>query len=96
MQIIPTGKGETASLWNPGQPGGGAATQEKEGFRRLLAEVHQQQRQADAEVHRTLLGEGELHDALLALEKANLGLRLLVQVRNKLVAAYEELSRMSM
>jgi flagellar hook-basal body complex protein FliE len=62
----------------------------------MLSAVQKQQNQADVEVRRALLGEGELHDAILALEKANLGLRLLVQVRNRLVAAYEELSRMQM
>jgi len=37
-----------------------------------------------------------VHEAMLALEKADLSLRLLVKVRNKLVQAYEELSRMPM
>jgi flagellar hook-basal body complex protein FliE len=46
-------------------------------------------------VQKSLLGETDLHEAMLALEKVDLSLRLLVQVRNKLVQAYEELNRMA-
>ncbi|MBM4285480.1 MAG: flagellar hook-basal body complex protein FliE [Deltaproteobacteria bacterium] len=65
-------------------------------FQQILADVDKAHHQADAQVRQTLLGKGDLHEAMLALEKANLGLKLLVQVRNKLLQAYEELSRMPM
>jgi flagellar hook-basal body complex protein FliE len=42
------------------------------------------------------MGESDLHEATIALEKVDLNLRLLVQVRNKLVSAYEELNRIAM
>lgn len=96
MRILPPDQSEAGSLTVLEGSGRKAASSDKTLFHNMLAEIHRQQRQADMEVGRTLLGEGELHDAILALEKANLGLRLLVQVRNKLVAAYEELSRMQM
>jgi flagellar hook-basal body complex protein FliE len=73
-----------------------SASQEKNVFQQMLAEVNNQQHQADSQVQRSLLGEGDLHEAAIALEKVDLSLRLLVQVRNKLVSAYEELSRMPM
>jgi flagellar hook-basal body complex protein FliE len=63
-------------------------------FQNMLNEVNVQQNQADDKSRQSLLGQGELHDATLALEKASLSLRLLVQVRNKMIQAYEELSRM--
>lgn len=96
MKIVPPGQSEAGSLTVQGGSGPKAVSSDKNLFQKMLADVHRQQRQADVEVGRALLGEGELHDAILALEKANLGLRLLVQVRNKLVAAYEELSRVQM
>jgi flagellar hook-basal body complex protein FliE len=71
-------------------------SQEKNVFQQMLAEINGQQRQADTQVQRSLLGEADLHEATLALEKVDISLRLLVQVRNKLVSAYEELSRMPM
>ncbi len=73
-----------------------SSSQGKNVFQQMLADVNSQQSQADAQVRRSLLGEGDLHEATMALEKVDLSLRLLVQVRNKLVSAYEELSRMPM
>ena len=39
-------------------------------------------------------GDIELHNVLIAGEKADLSLQLAMQVRNKMVAAYQEISRM--
>lgn len=36
----------------------------------------------------------DLHQVMTAMEKANLGLQLTVQVRNKVVEAYQEIMRM--
>ena len=36
----------------------------------------------------------DIHGTMLALEKADLSMRLMLQVRNKLVSAYEEVMRM--
>lgn len=70
--------------------------QNKNIFQEILAEVNGQLHQGDSQVRQLLLGETDVHEAMLALEKADLSLRLLVKVRNKLVQAYEELSRMAM
>jgi flagellar hook-basal body complex protein FliE len=77
-------------------PSSTSASQEKNIFQQILADVNHQQHQADAKVQQSLLGKADIHDATLALEKVDLSLRLLMQVRNKLVQAYEELSRMPM
>ena len=73
-----------------------SASQGKNLFQQMLADINGQQHQADNQVQRSLLGEADIHESTLALEKADLSLKLLVQVRDKLVSAYEELSRMSM
>lgn len=40
-------------------------------------------------------GEGvELHDVMVAMEKAGIAMQLSLQVRNKLLEAYQEISRM--
>jgi len=36
----------------------------------------------------------DIHGTMLALEKADLSMRLMLQVRNKLVSAYDEVMRM--
>lgn len=42
-----------------------------------------------------LEGNGaDVHSALIAVEKADLSFQLMMQVRNKIVSAYEEISRM--
>jgi flagellar hook-basal body complex protein FliE len=39
-------------------------------------------------------GSGDVHDAMIALQRADLTLQFSVQVRNKLVQAYQEIMRM--
>jgi flagellar hook-basal body complex protein FliE len=40
-------------------------------------------------------GDIELHNVILATEKAEMSLQLAMQVRNKMVAAYQEISHMN-
>lgn len=50
---------------------------------------------ASASVERFLSGEGEeLHSTILATERAQLTFELFLQVRNKVVSAYQEIMRM--
>jgi flagellar hook-basal body complex protein FliE len=96
MQVNPSGTVAMmeSPMTNPSSPQ--SASQGKSVFQQILADVNSQQQQADSQVQRSLLGETDLHEATIALEKVDLSLRLLVQVRNKLVSAYEELNRMTM
>lgn len=60
-----------------------------------LEEANSLQHQADALTQQYLTGKVEdVHQVMLALEQANLSLQLLVQVRNKVIEAYQEISRM--
>jgi flagellar hook-basal body complex protein FliE len=36
----------------------------------------------------------DVHDAMIAVQKADLSFQLMMQVRNKVVAAYQEVERM--
>jgi flagellar hook-basal body complex protein FliE len=52
---------------------------------------------ASASVDQFLSGEGgELHTTILATQKAELSLELFLQMRNKVVNAYQEIMRMQM
>lgn len=56
---------------------------------------NQLQKEADDLTQKLLVGEVEhLHEVTIAAEQANLALQLTVQIRNKLVEAYQEISRM--
>jgi len=50
---------------------------------------------ADAEATKGALGAGNLHETALALEKADVAMRVLTKVRNKIIDAYQDVMRMS-
>jgi len=64
-------------------------------FTDAVAKVESFQQNAQASIERFLTGEGEeLHQVALATQQAELSFDLFLQVRNKVVAAYEEVMRM--
>ncbi len=66
-----------------------------ETLRGAMDQVNQLQGTADAKVSSVLAGNGmDVHSAMIAVEKADLSFQLMMQVRNKIVAAYQEVSRM--
>ena len=66
-----------------------------ETLRGAMDQVNGLQESANAKVGALLEGNGlDVHSALIAVEKADLSFQLMMQVRNKIVAAYQEISRM--
>jgi flagellar hook-basal body complex protein FliE len=64
-------------------------------FQEALHKVNQQQLEAEKAVQGLTSGEIEdLHQVMIATEKARLSLQLTVQVTNKVVEAYKEITRM--
>ena len=64
-------------------------------FEKLLQDVNLQQLNAEAKQVELLVTDNkDIHGTMLALEKADLSMRLMLQIRNKLVSAYEEVMRM--
>jgi len=61
---------------------------------RLLESVERTNSDANVAVSGMLDGSGDVHDAMIALQRADLTLQLTVQVRNKLVQAYQDIMRM--
>jgi flagellar hook-basal body complex protein FliE len=60
-----------------------------------LERVNGLQHEADAAARGFALGQApSVHDTMIALEKADLSLRLTTKVRNKVVEVYQELMRM--
>ena len=61
-----------------------------------IQDVHASQVNADAKVQQFITGRtGDVHEVMLAMEQARMTLTLAVEVRNKVVEAYQEISRMS-
>jgi flagellar hook-basal body complex protein FliE len=66
-----------------------------ETLRSALDEMSELQSDASTKVTSVLEGNGgDVHSALIAVEKADLSFQLMLQVRNKIVSAYQEISRM--
>ncbi len=70
-----------------------------EDFGQMLKEsidrVNSLQKEAESAIKGLAKGElKNVHDAMIAIEKANVSFNLMLQVRNKLVQAYEEIMRM--
>jgi flagellar hook-basal body complex protein FliE len=60
-----------------------------------MDQIEQLQGQAENKVAGVLEGNGsDVHSAMIAVERADLSFQLMMQVRNKIVSAYEEISRM--
>ncbi len=67
----------------------------QEVFSNAIGSVEGASREASASVERFLAGEGEeLHTAILATQRAELSFDLFLQIRNKVVSAYQEIMRM--
>ena len=60
-----------------------------------IDEVNKAQVEGDLAIEKLNSGEAQnLHDVMIAVEQADLSLRMLVQVRNKALSAYDEIMRM--
>jgi len=60
-----------------------------------MEQVGQLQSDADGKVAQLLTGNGQdVHSAMIAVEKASLAFAMMVQVRNKIVQAYQQVSSM--
>ena len=74
-----------------------AAKESGENFETLLKEavnkVNTVQNDAEKAIQE-LAGGGDISSAVIAMEKADLSFQVMVEVRNKLISAYEEIMRL--
>jgi flagellar hook-basal body complex protein FliE len=61
----------------------------------MIGDINSLQHQADQAIAKVQLGNtGSIHEAMIALEKADISFRTMMQVRNKILEAYQEIMRM--
>jgi flagellar hook-basal body complex protein FliE len=90
---VPAGSGAGAPTAGAAAPEGKASFGEV--LKDSLAQVNSLQHEADAAIQSLATGgTATLHDTMLAVQKAELSFRLMMQVRNKIVEAYQEVLRM--
>jgi flagellar hook-basal body complex protein FliE len=64
-------------------------------LQQATSQVNQAQQEAEKAARDFALGEAQsIHNTIIEIERADLSLRLLTQVRNKVVEAYQEIMRM--
>lgn len=101
LEIAPIGSVPTARLSSPLTAGDAAKSVDDgkvsfgEAVAQALSSLRSLQTQADvATVDFVTGGSTNLHDVMIAMEKLNLGFQLTLQLRNKVVEAYQEIMRM--
>jgi flagellar hook-basal body complex protein FliE len=65
-----------------------------ESLSKLIENVEQSGLDANRAVNNMVDKNGDVHEAMIALQKAEMALQLTVQVRNKFVQAYQDIMRM--
>lgn len=102
MAIAPVGSGGSLN------PGVAAAAEKASGpqlgkapfasvVENLLHEANGQQIQADQAVRELAMGRADnLHDVMLSVAKADLSFRMVLEVRNRLTEAYQDIMRMQL
>ena len=64
-------------------------------LRKSVDHVNQMQTEADTAVKELVAGRSKnLHETMLTVERADVSLKLMMQVRNKIIDAYKEIMRM--
>ena len=61
----------------------------------MIKDVHNLQTQANQQIAKVQTEEsGSIHEVMIAMEKADISFRTMMQVRNKLLEAYQEVMRL--
>jgi len=62
-----------------------------------ISTANELQKQSDQEIQKFMAGESQdLHTAVIAMQKADLSFQMMMQVRNKIVQAYQQIMNMQM
>jgi flagellar hook-basal body complex protein FliE len=95
MNVASTGAGVAGSIAKAAKAGAaGPAASFADSLTSLIDGVEQTQGEANTAVTGMLDKTSEVHDAMIALQRAEMSLQLTVQIRNKLVQAYQDVMRM--
>jgi flagellar hook-basal body complex protein FliE len=91
LTIPPSGSPQGATP--PGKPAAGSGF--GEALREAVSEVDNLHLDAQYKVSSLVEGNSvDVHDAMIAVEKADLSFQLMLQVRNKVVQAYQQIAGM--
>lgn len=78
----------------PAAPAGDTGSAFADSLGKLIDGVEGTQADANQAITNMVENNGEVHDAMIALQRAEMSLQLTIQIRNKLVQAYQDIMRM--
>ena len=93
-RITPTGQTDlTRTIGEPGKTG---EVRFSDQLKELFYAVNEKQAVATEKVSAVVTGESnDLHNAMIALEEASISFQLMLEVRNNMLEAYQEINRMN-
>lgn len=62
--------------------------------KKAVEHVNETEKEADRSVEELAKGNAGIHESMIALQKADISMRFLLQIRNKALEAYREIMRM--
>ena len=91
--IVPPAVGDLVPA--TGAPSGPSSGGFLNSLKDAIAKANEIQVEASREVDKLMTGESQnVHQTMIALQKADVSFQMMMQVRNKIVSAYEEIQRM--
>ncbi|MDX6385042.1 MAG: flagellar hook-basal body complex protein FliE [Blastocatellia bacterium] len=88
-QLSPTTANTAAGIGSSGSGGFGSIVKD------AVESLDQSQKNSAEEIAKAVTGESpDLHRTIIAMQTADLGFQFALQVRNKVIGAYEEIMRM--
>ena len=79
------------------QPSDASTAPFSEFVKRSLADVNRQVLDADQAANDLATGKNQdIHNTMIEMQKAEISFELVMQIRNKLISAYDEIRRMSL
>ena len=89
------GLGQKIGVGGNTSPASAGGTDFVQTLEETMQKVEALQTEAEKQVEGMLSGQGvDIHSTMIAVEKADLSFQLMMQVRNKIVDAYQQISQM--
>lgn len=86
---------DVAQSGSAGSTGASGASEFLDSLKSAIGKVNDAEMEAGRAVDALMTGETQdIHRTMVALQQADVSFQLMMQIRNKLVAAYEEIQRM--
>jgi len=90
--LVPTPIGEVVGT--PLPAAGDAGTSFADALKGAVENANGKALEAENQVQRLVVGEGSVHQAMIAMQDASVAMEMVLAVRNKALEAYHEIMRM--